>query len=86
MFRGGTADCKSVVFHKAGSIPAPPSFRGMAERLIADVCYTSVGNTTVGSNPSPSTIGSKCFSSTAVSKSAGLGATPREPAKFRAVV
>lgn len=25
MFRGGTADCKSVAFSKAGSIPAPPT-------------------------------------------------------------
>lgn len=37
-----------------GDKPSHNLFRGMAERLIADVCYTSVGHTTVGSNPSPS--------------------------------
>lgn len=42
----------------AGSSPVSvTNFRGVAERLIAEVCYTSDGKTSVGSNPTSSILG-----------------------------
>ena len=47
-------DCLS---REKGSIPfTPATFRGVAERLIAAVCYTAVAQATVGSNPTSSTL------------------------------
>lgn len=55
MFRGGTADCKSVgLFYGWFDSSTTNAFRGLAERFIAPVLKTDMGNTIVRSNRTPS--------------------------------
>lgn len=57
MFRGGTADCKSVgLFYGWFDSSTTNAFRGLAERFIAPVLKTDMGNTIVRSNRTPSTL------------------------------